>query len=405
MPVVEIAWWTASDAFVADKSLITPGLDFLKKVEGCNAVYSGFAVEENTYFLFLGTLSPFPLLFLNLTHSLPHTVWETLQHHKDLIAHPQYPQILGLGPTVGEGGIKLYHVAFQKDFTPALSAPFTEILAMNLKEGKTKEGLEEVLDKIASGIDKDNTEEYRPVTRGATVEEPEKVFYLSIGWKSPEFHKQIVEQDHILPDILQLREFVDYKLAYLADPNLVNPVIEFLKTVDGVLDTYIGIAEEENTLFAFVVWESLEHHITVTKHPEYPQIMQLGPCIASAEEGGSGLTLYHVDFIKPYTPSQSAPTTEVLAITLKEGKTKADLWRVLEAITAKIDEENPKYAPVTWGQTLEDEKKFYLTIGWDSSDAHRQIMGDPSFLPYLTDLRATAALKMVHVSLKRPALL
>ena len=37
MPVVEIAWWTASDAFVADKSLITPGLDFLKKVEGCNA--------------------------------------------------------------------------------------------------------------------------------------------------------------------------------------------------------------------------------------------------------------------------------------------------------------------------------------------------------------------------------
>ena len=96
--------------------------------------------------------------------------------------------------------------------------------------------------------------------------------------------------------------------------------------------------------------------------------MQLGPCIASAEEGGSGLTLYHVDFIKPYTPSQSAPTTEVLAITLKEGKTKADLWKVLEAITAKIDEENPKYAPVTWGQTLEDEKKFYLTIGWDSSD-------------------------------------
>jgi len=149
------------------------------------------------------------------------------------------------------------------------------------------------------------------------------------------------------------------------------------------------------------VWETLEHHKALMNHPKYPKFIGLGPTIASKKDGGTGITLFHVEFIKPFTPSHSAPTTEVLAITLKEGQTKEDLWKAVNAISAKIDSENPKHVPVTWGQTLEDEQKFYLTIGWDSSDAHRSIMGDASFLPFLTDLRATAALKMVHVSFKK----
>ncbi|KAF8885685.1 hypothetical protein CPB84DRAFT_1850290 [Gymnopilus junonius] len=194
MPVVEIAWWSPSEAFEADKSIIIPALDFLKSTDGCNAVYSGFAEEEKTHFLFL--------------------VWETLEHHQNLIAHPEYPQVTRLLPTVGEGGIKLYHVEFNKDFLPAISAPSTEILAMTLKEGKTKDELYTILGAIASNIDKDNTPEHRHATFGPTVEDPTK-FYLSIGWKSAAFHGEIVQQPHIFAEILKLRETVDYKLLHV----------------------------------------------------------------------------------------------------------------------------------------------------------------------------------------------
>ncbi|KAF8885684.1 hypothetical protein CPB84DRAFT_1733897 [Gymnopilus junonius] len=203
--------------------------------------------------------------------------------------------------------------------------------------------------------------------------------------------------------VIEIASWVPSK-AYLADPTILKPALDFLKTVDGCKDVYTGVAEEQSTLFLFVVWESFAHHKALINNPEYPQVIGLGPSIASKEEGGSGVTVYHVEFINPFEPSQSAPTTEILAITLKEGKTKEDLTNVVNTMSAKINAENPKHAPVTWGQTLEDEQKFYLTIGWDSSDAHRQIIGDASFLPILTDLRATAVLKMVHVSFKKPSL-
>ncbi|KAF8885687.1 hypothetical protein CPB84DRAFT_1750097 [Gymnopilus junonius] len=194
MPVVEIAVWTPSEAFEDDKSIINPALDFLKNTDGCKAVYSGFAEEENTYFLFL--------------------VWETLQHHQNLIAHPEYPHVTHVVPTIGAGGIKMNHVEFNKDFIPAVSAPSTEILEMALKEGKTKGELYTLLGLISSSIDEGNIPEYNPATFGPTVEDSTK-FYLTAGWKSSAFHLKAVEEPERVAAILKLREIVDYKLVHV----------------------------------------------------------------------------------------------------------------------------------------------------------------------------------------------
>ncbi|KAF8885688.1 hypothetical protein CPB84DRAFT_1750098 [Gymnopilus junonius] len=180
MPVVEIAWWTPSEAFDADKSIINPALDFTKSVDGCNAVYSGFAEEENTFFLFL--------------------VWETLEHHKKLMAHPEYPKITRLLPTIGAGGINVYHVEFNKDFTPAV--------------GQDQEELYETLSANGSLIEEVLPEEHRPAVYGQTVEDPTK-FYGSIGWKSTAFHGEVVQQPQILAQVMKIREVVDYKLLHV----------------------------------------------------------------------------------------------------------------------------------------------------------------------------------------------
>ncbi|KAF8885686.1 hypothetical protein CPB84DRAFT_1788151 [Gymnopilus junonius] len=194
MPIVEITWWAPSKAFEADKSIINPALDFLKNTDGCNAVYSGFAEEENTYFLFL--------------------VWETLQHHQKLMAHPEYPQVTGLVPTIGEGGIKMYHVDFIRDFIPAVSAPSTEILEIALKEGRSKEELFRIITENGVNIEKFLPAEHRPVTLGTTLEDSNK-FFGSIGWKSAAFHQEVVQQPHILPEIEKLKEMTIYKLLHV----------------------------------------------------------------------------------------------------------------------------------------------------------------------------------------------
>ncbi|KDR82943.1 hypothetical protein GALMADRAFT_134467 [Galerina marginata CBS 339.88] len=184
--------------------------------------------------------------------------------------------------------------------------------------------------------------------------------------------------------------------ALLADPTVVGPALEYISKVDGCLGIYSGLAEEDKkTVYAFIVWETVEHHKTLMKHPEYPAILGLAPSV------GGELKLNHIEYIQDFVPALTAPTTEILGISLREGKTREDLEKALAAVNSKVEVANPKYAPVAWGPTVEDPQKFWLNIGWESAKAHGDIMKQPSFLPELTELRSTAVLNMHHVSLKK----
>ena len=76
--------------------------------------------------------------------------------------------------------------------------------------------------------------------------------------------------------------------------------------------------------------------------------------------------MYHINFTKDVSAALWAPYTEVLSTTLREGKSKDDFDKAARAITERIDLANPEHAPVTWGQSVEDERKFYFLVGWDN---------------------------------------
>lgn len=96
-------------------------------------------------------------------------------------------------------------------------------------------------------------------------------------------------------------------------------------------------------------------------HAEYPQIIGLAPSV-----GDGGIQMNHVEFIDDFTPLLNAPTTEILKFRLKEGKSKDDVYNILQSLVPKVAALNNKYAPGTWGQTREEVDRFYLMTGWDS---------------------------------------
>ncbi|KDR82942.1 hypothetical protein GALMADRAFT_238631 [Galerina marginata CBS 339.88] len=183
--------------------------------------------------------------------------------------------------------------------------------------------------------------------------------------------------------------------ALLADPTIVAPALDYISKVDGCLSIYSGLAEDKKTVYAFIVWETIEHHKELMKHPEYPAVLGLAPSV------GGELKLNHITYVQDFVPSLTAPITEILGLTLKEGKTKEDLVNVFNNVGQIIDAANSKYAPVAWGQALEDPQKFWVTLGWDSAKAQEDFAHQPSFLPSLMEMQSIAVPSLQLVSLKK----
>ncbi|KAF9565770.1 hypothetical protein CPC08DRAFT_815258 [Agrocybe pediades] len=189
MPVVELATWVLSDACLKDKTLLNPAIDFFKAgAAGVKSVHYGIAEEDQkTMYLFV--------------------VWESLEHHKALMARPDYPKCIGLGPTIGEGGLKMRHIEYLYDFMPALTAPVTEVFLMKLKDGKTMKDVDAVFQPLGDAIDKFNVNNY-PSNRGKVIEDP-KQYCITIGWDSVKAHTDCVGQESFKPFIEGIYNLAD----------------------------------------------------------------------------------------------------------------------------------------------------------------------------------------------------
>ncbi|KAF8950637.1 hypothetical protein BDZ97DRAFT_1933653 [Flammula alnicola] len=187
--------------------------------------------------------------------------------------------------------------------------------------------------------------------------------------------------------------------AFVADSaTVLKAPAEFLSTVDGLPSVFAGLAEEEKTGFIVAVGD-LRTPQSHDPTPGYPQIVGFGPAFASAGERSS----FHVDFIAdPKAGALTAPTTEVMVMTLKEGKTKDDLAAVLAVLGPKITAAEGAYEPLAWGETREEPgKKFYLFLGWESTKRHFEVVGESSYETPIHNLFGTVDIKMVHASFKR----
>jgi len=196
--------------------------------------------------------------------------------------------------------------------------------------------------------------------------------------------------------IFEIAELVASE-AFLADPNIITPALDFLVKVDGCLGLYHGIAEEDKKpIYLVIVWETFEHHKALIDHPEYPGIIGLGPSVVPG-----GIKVKHVNFIQDPFPALSAPTTEIVDITLKEGKTKEDFYEAMTVLASKLAVDAP-YPQVAWGDSHEEPGKRYgLVLGWNSSKEHFDHVAQPSYVTLIQNVTNTVEGKMFHVAFNK----
>ncbi|KAH9478066.1 hypothetical protein JR316_0010303 [Psilocybe cubensis] len=190
--------------------------------------------------------------------------------------------------------------------------------------------------------------------------------------------------------------------AHIADSTLWTSLAQEIGQAPGCLGVYSGIAEEDGKRFhSFVVWESLGHYDSFSNSPGF------GTLLTAFEQVRSGPSQsYFVAFNQDFIPALSAPTTEILRMSILDGKSTEDLESIVGTIKGRIDSGNEKFAPVAWGpivknQEGEDGKQFYLVIGWESVKAHVDFVTEASFVPLIDSLKETAALEMFHSHLTR----
>ncbi|KAF8158089.1 hypothetical protein B0H34DRAFT_707473 [Crassisporium funariophilum] len=194
MPVVEIAWGPASDAYLADRSLLKPALDDVAKADGCISAYSG-VVEEDKKTVYLAI------------------VWETYEHHKALMDHADYPK-LGekLQPALA-GGLKMNHIEVTNDASVALGAPSTEVLQATLKEGKTKEAFVKIMQRMGELIAAGKGS-FQPVAAAEAREQTGK-FLALVGWESTQAHIDLVTTDKFTEPLQEMHSLADLQMVHV----------------------------------------------------------------------------------------------------------------------------------------------------------------------------------------------
>jgi len=110
-------------------------------------------------------------------------------------------------------------------------------------------------------------------------------------------------------------------------------------------------------------WDKYEHRKALIDDPvEYLIVMaKLKPAI-----GRGKFLMSHVQFNDDATAALTAPVTEIVGITLKDGHVKQELDDVLRTLKTKVALETGSFSRAMWGPTIEDASKFWLVIGWQS---------------------------------------
>ncbi|PPQ93618.1 hypothetical protein CVT25_000952 [Psilocybe cyanescens] len=163
MPVVEIGTWLVTDRYLEDQTILREPFDIVRKADGCLEVYYGLTEED-----------PKKIYLL--------IVWESLEHHTAFTRLPIFHEAIKVVVTTQAKDVNVFHVEFNKDITPSLLAPTTQVVLANLKDNVSREYLYSVFAEIAAQIDQANTK-HAPVTWGQIKEDSSR-FFLMVGWDS-----------------------------------------------------------------------------------------------------------------------------------------------------------------------------------------------------------------------------
>ncbi|KDR82912.1 hypothetical protein GALMADRAFT_57639 [Galerina marginata CBS 339.88] len=188
MPILEIGFFPASEALLANNEITQAELEFVAKSEGCISVYYGIDVDGNKT-AFMGA------------------IWESFDHYKKVVESPEFPATMEALKPAMAGPLTSLHVECEADPTSALEAPVTEITLAKLKDGKTHEELKPLADAIC-----DNAHlakgAHPPVAWGPFIQKPGE-YGVAVGWDSVEDHIKLADNppyDKFLPSLFEMAD-------------------------------------------------------------------------------------------------------------------------------------------------------------------------------------------------------
>ncbi|KAF8158085.1 hypothetical protein B0H34DRAFT_440813 [Crassisporium funariophilum] len=186
--------------------------------------------------------------------------------------------------------------------------------------------------------------------------------------------------------------------ALLANNDLTAEPMKAFGKVEGCLSVHFGPqVEDKKTAYMMVAWETLEHHIAFTKSAVYPELMKaLGPAV------GGPLDVKHVHYNEDTTNALQAAVTEITTVKLKEGKSfEGDLKPIIDVISEKAPLAKGGNPPVAFGEYVETPGVYSMLIGWDSLEAHGEVVKQEPFAKLIPNLFATGDLTICHVVFKK----
>ncbi|OSC96598.1 hypothetical protein PYCCODRAFT_1440928 [Trametes coccinea BRFM310] len=202
IPTIEVVWKRATDAFCAnpkDAELVKPAFDILSAQKGQLQKYFGIQHEDQA--------TAYAVI-----------AWQELEDHLRLMNDKEtYPRLGEATKTFFDPSASqsMVHVRPLSEPFKAFEAPVTEIAWFTLKDGQSKNDLEQRVDALMKAILAGGPS--NGVVSGAwgpTVEK-DSLIGLFLGWQSVEAHWEAVKDKTISDMIAQIQTIASVDLIHI----------------------------------------------------------------------------------------------------------------------------------------------------------------------------------------------
>ncbi|KAG2119397.1 hypothetical protein DEU56DRAFT_918562 [Suillus clintonianus] len=151
------------------------------------------------------------------------------------------------------------------------------------------------------------------------------------------------------------------------DSSILRPAFEIVSKSDGVqMPAYVGTQIENPAKgYVFLNWDSLAHHQAMMASPTYASLLE-----ALKPAYGGWSKMYHVIF-NAHPIAFQQPVTEVLLLTLKNPSHRTEVFEILTKISDSTKQ------MLVFGPTLEDNNVIIAVGGWQSVEAHWEMVANP----------------------------
>ncbi|KZP33089.1 hypothetical protein FIBSPDRAFT_811191 [Athelia psychrophila] len=159
LPSTEIIIFPSTEAFRSDLSVLDKGLGPLSNIEGLLSSHAGVQMQDPSIGYMINN-------------------FETLDNFKQLIAGPQFPEVLAGLKLAIAGPPTIHNVAFPFDITGALAKPITELAVVTATTPEAKEAVKECFEALSIATNR--------LGSYNSVVDKEDIFVAICGWESVE---------------------------------------------------------------------------------------------------------------------------------------------------------------------------------------------------------------------------